>query len=100
MDRRAARSSRHLVTDADKDASEPGLEAIGLTQAGQLPPGDDECLLHGIVGQVELAEDPSRDAEQPVTMRANEDGEGVPITTLGLLDEVAIHPAHHAARPT
>jgi hypothetical protein len=33
-------------------------------------------------------------------MRANEDGEGVPITTLGLLDEVAIHPAHHAARPT
>ena len=100
MDRRAPRRSRRLVADADEDASEPGLESIGVAQAGQLPPGDDERLLHSVVGQVELAEDPSRDAEQPVTMRANEDGEGVSITTLGLLDEVAIHPAHHAARPT
>ena len=75
-------------------------EPIRLAQAGQLPPGDDERLLHGVVGQVDLAEDPSRDAEQPVTVRANEDGEGIPVAVLGLLDEVAIHPGHHAARPT
>jgi hypothetical protein len=33
-------------------------------------------------------------------VRANEDGESVPISALGLFDEVAIHPGHHAARPT
>jgi len=45
-------------------------------------------------------EDPSRDAEQPVAMRANEDGEGVQITTLGQLHEVAIHLVTDGARPT
>ena len=99
MDRGAPRLAR-FVADPDQDAGEPGLEAIRFAQAGQLPPGDDERLLHGVVGQVDLAEDPSRDAEQPVTVRANEDGEGIQIAALGLLDEVAIDPDHHAARPT
>ena len=94
MDRGAARRARELETDADQDPRRPGLEPVGLAQARQFAPRDDERPLDGVVGEIDVAEDPSRDPEQAVPMRPDQDREGVLVTALGQLHEVVIHPGH------
>ena len=94
MDRGLSLRVRELETDADQDPRRPGLEPIGLPQAWQFPPRDDERPLDGVVGEIDVAEDPSRDPEQTVPMRPDQDGEGVLVTALGQLHEVVIHPGH------
>ena len=83
MDGVPARRARELETDADQDPRRPGLEPVDLAQARQFPPGDDERPLDGVVGEIDVAEDPSRDPEQAVPMRPDQDGEGVLVTALG-----------------
>ena len=100
VDRGPACRARELETDADQDARRPGLEPVGLAQVRQFPPRDDERPLDGVVGEIDVAEDPSRDPEQAVPMRPDKDGEGVLVTALGQLHEVVIHLVTDGARPT
>jgi hypothetical protein len=42
----------------------PGFEPLRVAQPRQLAPGDDQGLLHGVVGGVDVAQDPLGEHEQ------------------------------------
>ncbi len=46
--------------------------------------------MHGVLGPSDVPQDPLGDPHEPVTVRPDQDGECLPVTVLGLLDEVAI----------
>ena len=87
------RPARLRVAGSDEESHRPGVEPIRIAEPRQLTPGDHQRLLHGVLGSVDVAEDPLGDREQPVASRAGQDGEGVSITSLRLLHEIAIHPS-------
>jgi hypothetical protein len=75
----------------DERPLEPGVEPVRIAEATQLAPGDHQRLLHGILGQADIAEDAARDAIERVAAGTGQDGERLLVSTLGLLDEIAIH---------
>ena len=79
------------VAGVDEHSVEPGIEPVRIAESGQLTPGDHERLLHRILGQADVAEDATRDAEQVVPACASQDGECLPVPALGLFDEIALH---------
>ena len=100
-----AHAARLGVARIDQEALQPGVEAVRIAEAGQFTPGDHQRLLHGILGPSDIPEDPLRDRHQPVAVRSGQDGERLPVTTLRLLDEIAIqqivlHGAHRGRLPT
>jgi hypothetical protein len=80
----------------DEQAVQPGVEPIGIAQAGQLSPGLDEGFLDGVLGKWEVAEHEARDPEEAVSGRDREDLEGLVVTALGRLDECSRHPGSSA----
>ena len=54
---------------SDEKAMEPGVEAVRIAESGQVTPGDHQRVLHGILGPIDVAEDPLRDREEPVATR-------------------------------
>jgi hypothetical protein len=98
-------AARLGVAGVDEQALEPGVEAVRIAEAGQLSPGDHQRLLHSVLGPSDVPEDPLGDRHEPVTVRPGQDGEGLPVTALGLLDDVAIQPivlpgVHRGRLPT
>ena len=87
------RLTRLRVTGPNEESHRPGVEPIRIAEPRQLTPGDHQRLLHGVLGSVDIAEDPSGDRVQPVASRAGKDREGVSIASLCLLHEIAIHPS-------
>ena len=91
---------------ADHDAMQPGVEAIRVAESGQVTPGDHQRVLHGILGPVDVAEDPLRDREEPVATRADQVGVCLPVPALCGLHEITIHcavprvSAQRGRRPT
>ena len=71
---------------------DPGLEALGFAELGQLPPRGDERLLDGVLGTPDVTQDPMRDDEQPVSRAANDGGEGLLVPGPCRLDEGEVHP--------
>ena len=52
---------------------EPGVEALDLAKPRELAPGRDEGLLHGVLGPMDIAQDPMRDGEEPIRRAAGEE---------------------------
>jgi hypothetical protein len=77
----------------DKDAMKPGVETLGLTEPRKLAPGRDERLLHGVIGQVGVTQDPIRDGEEPICRAASEGGERLLVPGSSRQDERPIHAA-------
>src|SRR4029079_12533315 len=65
-----------LVTGIHEEPMEPDLEALRIAQPWQLAPGEEECLLDGVLGPLDIAEDPVRDGEAAVTVQVEELGKG------------------------
>src|SRR6185312_10334899 len=86
-------------TRVDKQPTQPGVEPFRFTQARQVAPGVDEGLLHGILGEVCVAEDHASDRVEAVRSAERERFEGAVITALGRLDEASIHPGPSGRRP-
>ena len=57
-------------------------EPVRIPEARQLSPGDHERLLHGVLGPVEVPQDPLGDGEEPVSMGPRDDPEGLAVPTL------------------
>ena len=100
-----ARAAGLRVARVDEQALEPGVEAVRIAEAGQLSPGDHQRLLHGVLGPSDIPEDPLGDRHEPVTVRPGQDGKGLPVPSLCLLDEIAIQQivlcgVHRGRRPT
>jgi hypothetical protein len=75
----------------DERPLEPGVEPVRIAEAGQFAPGDHQRLLHRVLGQVDVAEDASRDPEERVAPRACQDRERLLVAALGQLDEIPLH---------
>ena len=69
----------------------PGLEAVHIAQMRKPPPGQNEGVLQRILGQTGVAQDPVGNHVERVADLMHQDGERLPITRSGSLDEVSIH---------
>lgn len=63
------------IAGVDENPVDPGFEAIDLTKLRKLPPGRDEGLLHGVLGPPDVAQDPMRNGEKPISRAAGDRGE-------------------------
>jgi hypothetical protein len=71
---------------------EPRLEAVGIAQGAEVPPGTDEGVLHGILRGRGIAQDPPGDRVQAVIRAAHEVFEGLVIAPLRSGNELSDHP--------
>ena len=65
-------STRFTKAGSDEEAMEPGLEAIGVAQRREVPPGGHERLLGGILSASVVTEDQTGGAEEPDDRDASE----------------------------
>jgi putative Mg2+ transporter-C (MgtC) family protein len=87
----ATLAHRFTNTGSDDETVQPRVEPFRIAESGQITPGDHQRVLYGILGSVDIAEDPLRDREEPITARANQVGVCLPIPAPCRLDEIAIH---------
>ena len=87
------RRSRFASDDAgsDQEAAQPRVEAVRIAECGQVAPGDHQCVLHGILGPIDVAEDPLCDPEQAIRADTDQVGVCLPIPAASRLNEIAIH---------
>ena len=78
---------------------EPGLEEIGIAKRSQLAPGHDQGRLHGVLGQVGVAQDPTRDRHASIADLAGEGVEGLLVAPLRSVHEISMHPFLLGPRP-
>ena len=88
-----------IAAGVEEEPVEPRLEAIGVAQAGQVPPAPDERLLDGVLRAVGIPEDESGRGVQSTDRGACQQGEGVMIALPRPLHEVSLHVALVSARP-
>jgi hypothetical protein len=71
----------------------PRFKSVGIPKRAQLAPGLDERGLHGILGQVGIAQDPKRDCHASITNRTRKGVEGLSITQFRAVHECSMHRA-------
>src|SRR4249920_3890954 len=91
----APEPARLIDAGAIQQPVEPGVEAVGAAQGGQVTPGPDERLLDGVLGLVGVAQDEPGGGIQPEDRGACQRGEGVMIAPSRSLHELLLH---HAPR--
>jgi len=77
-----------------EEAMDPRVEPVRIAEARQVPPGDHQRVLQGILGPIDISEDPVREREESVTAELDEVDERRLVSVLRRYDEVAIHPHH------
>ena len=58
--------ARLADADVDQELLEPRVEPVRIAERPQVTPGDHQRILEGILGPVDVAEDPLCDREQPI----------------------------------
>ena len=98
-DLRRARSVAPTLVGAGihEQPMQPGIEPLGIAQAGQLSPGLDEGFLDCVLGQLDVAEHEAGNPEETVAGGDREDLEGLVITAPGRLHESSRHLGSSAA---
>ncbi len=92
----AASGAPHLVVaGVDEQPVQPGVEPIPIAKGAEVAPCPQQRVLHGILGQVGLAEDPPRDRVQAVIRRGRERVERLVTALLGLLHQFRRRPSGH-----
>ena len=100
VDAMAPEPARLIDAGADEQPVEPGVEAIGVPERGQITPGADERVLDGVLGLVGVPEDEPGGAVQTGDRGACQHGEGVMIAPPRSLHEIPLHRRPSAvARP-
>src|SRR3990172_1363815 len=88
----ATATSSLPIAGVDEEAVQPGVEPIDDPKRRQLSPGEHESLLNGVLRQPEIAQDPIRDRQEPITGRACQAGKRLLISGFRSLDEGNLHP--------
>ena len=70
---------------------EPDLEALRISQPRELAPGEEECLLDGVLGLLDIAKDPVRDGVAAVTVEVDQVREGAFVAPPRQLDQPRSH---------
>ena len=78
-------------TDIDEEALEPRIEAVRIAEAPKVTPGDHKRVLEGILGPIDVAEDPLGGREEVVLANADQVDIRRPIPVPCRLDEIAVH---------
>ena len=82
------------IAGSDRQAIEPGVPRVRITQRAQVPPGHQQCVLDGILGAVGIAKDEAGDAIQPAERCLHQLREGIEVPVPGQLDERSLHGRH------
>ena len=90
---------RELVAGAHGQAVEPGLPRVGVTQGVHVLPGQDERVLHGVLGAVAVAQDEGGDGIQPGDRSSRQVGERLEVTRPRSFHELSLHVATDVLRP-
>jgi hypothetical protein len=92
QDRSSAALARRLV-DAlmNEESLQPRVEPVRIAEPSKVTPGDHQRILEGILGSIDVAEDPLCDREEAVGAGADQVDERLPVSTLSHLDEFQIH---------
>ena len=76
---------------ANDQPMQPGVEAVRIAESGQVTPGDHQRFLNGILGPVDVAEDPVGEREEAIATDADQVGIRRHVSLPCSLDEVSIH---------
>ena len=87
----AALTRRLGQADMDQQALEPRIEPVRIAEPTQVTPGDHQRVLQGVLGPIDVAEDPLGDRKEAVASNADQVDEGLPIPAPRCLDEIPIH---------
>ena len=82
----------------DDQSVEPGVESIRVAKRGQITPGLEERVLHGILGLLVVPEDQPGGGIQAGDRGACQRGEGVMIAMPRALHEISLHPTPRVRR--
>ena len=86
------------VAGVDREPTQPRLELLGVTEAGEFMPGGDERLLGSVGRQVGVTEDAERDRHQAVAHGGCQRGERSMVTARRQLHQGHVHA--DASRPS
>ena len=75
----------------DEEALEPRIEAVRIAEAPEVTPGDHQRILEGILGPIDIAEDPLCGPKETVLPSDDQVDIRRPIPVLCRLDEIAVH---------
>ena len=89
LDRAPPTASSEIETGVDRQSVQPGIEAVRITEPGQVAPCPDEALLNRILREVRIAEDQTGGCVQPPKGAIDQLGEGVMIASLCPVDELS-----------
>ena len=78
---------------------EPDLEALSVAQPWEFAPGEEECLLDGVLGPLDIAQDPVGDGVATVTVQVDQLGKGDVIALPRSLDQPRSHGRPSRLRP-
>lgn len=90
LDHPATASPGRVEARVDGQSMEPGIEALRITQPGQVSPGSDEGVLDCVSRELAVPEDQAGGSVQPRDGRAGELREGVMIALPRSLDETSL----------
>jgi len=82
---------RMVDADIDEEALEPRIESVRIAEAPEVTPGDHQRVLQGILGPIDVAEDPLGGREEVVLANADQVDIRRPIPVPCRLDEIAVH---------
>src|SRR4051794_27936736 len=84
-------ASRFGVTGVDEQPVQPGLEPVRIPQAGQVAPRVEQRPLRGVLGQVRVTQDPTRDRMELVAETSDQRVERLFVAVHRPLDELPLH---------
>src|SRR5262245_13690931 len=76
----------------DQGPAQPRLEAVGVAERRELPPGSEERLLDGVLREVGVSQDQAGGRIEPVDRGGREHGEGIVIASTRPFHELPFHP--------
>jgi hypothetical protein len=87
-------------TGANNEAVEPGVESVRIAEPRQVTPSDHQRILQGVLGPIDVTEDPLGEGVQTVATDSDQVGIGLPVTLPCRLDEISIHRIRSSVAPS
>lgn len=85
-------ATRLSETGVDEQPIQPGFEPVRIPQAGKGSPRVEQGPLRRVLGQVRVAQDPSRNRMELIADTSDQCVERRLVAVHGLLDELPLHP--------
>ena len=84
-------AARFGIAGVDHEPVGPGLEPLRVTEAGKEAPGVEQCPLHGVLGQMTVAQDAEGDLLEAAVRSLGDSSEGDLVASLGSSHQSWVH---------